>query len=599
MPKGIYKSYYGCKKNQTHPPFTPTQVQKNVRKYFLKVTYPSKILKGLLLYHKLGAGKTCTSILASDEMINVAKITKIYVLTPGSLRRNWLDEYCSMCGFQADYLKKYYTFITYNYSIGWGLDDLDFNDSIVIIDEIHNIINGVINAIKNKNKAQRDSKTAFKIYKKLKTTTCKILALSGTPLYNNIYEWSLLGNLLKPKTFPSVVSVTNGELSFLPENFMSLFNENDDGEVIPKNPLQFNTMLQGIISYYPGKKGDFPDVIHEDPIQVYMTDPQEVFYWEQHVKQNQYRRPPSLALKRRDPVLYGFLSTMAVRANLYQFTRSAGNFYYPEEFREVYVPKNKRQRGEHKSLEDDFVDVSGRKDALVENDGWISKENLQYQPGEEHLPGGKLYNIYSTKIVALLVNILLHFKNKHVVFTYFKNKYGAKLISTILELCGIPTLVYSGDLVDKQRVNVLKTFNSIENRYGQIAKVLLVTGAGAEGISILEARHMHILESGPTPNIIQQAIGRVARYKSHAKLPPEERNVRIWRYWSISKGSNIIVNTTIKNKEGMTEQKSVIIPSGTPTVDQFLFDRGEKKLNSINSFLLLLQKASVTPVPKD
>lgn len=599
MPKGIYSHYFKCKKGEKHPKFTPTKIQKNVVKYFLNVTYPSKTLKGLLLYHKLGAGKTCTSILTSDNMIEQGKITKVYVFTPGSLRKNWLDEYCKTCGVKAEYLKRFYTFITYNYTIGWGLDDLDFDDSIIIIDEIHNIINGVINAIKNKNKAQRDSKTAFKIYKKLKTSNCKILALSGTPIYNNIYEWSLLGNLLKPKSFPSI---DGDKLIFLPEKFMKLFDENDNGEVTPKNPLQFNTDLQGIISYYPGKKGDFPDVIHMDPIQVYMTDVQNDFYWEQHVKQNMYKIPPSQSLKRRDPELYKFLHIMSIRANLYQFTRSASNFYYPPEFREIYVSKNKRQTGAHPENEDDFVDVSGRKDALVENDGWISKENLRYNPedeDEEVKPGGKLYNIYSTKIVALIANILLNFKTKHVVFTYFKNKYGAKLISSLFKLCDVPTLIYSGDLNDKEREKVLRIFNSVENRYGKIAKVLIVTGAGAEGISILEARHMHILESGPTPNIIQQAMGRVARYKSHAKLPPNERKVKIWRYWSVSKDGNTIVKTTIKNKEGQVEDKFVIIPHGTPTVDKFLFDRGEKKLNEINSFLKLLQKATVTPLPRN
>jgi hypothetical protein len=78
----------------------------------------------------------------------------------------------------------------------------------------------------------------------------------------------------------------------------------------------------------------------------------------------------------------------------------------------------------------------------------------------------------------------------------------------------ITSEILSGDLDDKQRTIILNQFNRPENRYGEKIRVLLVREAGSEGIE-----DRHILESSPHATKIKQAIGRVARYKSHIALP--------------------------------------------------------------------------------
>src|SRR3990167_10176351 len=54
--------------------------------------------KGMLLYHKLGSGKTCTAILIADALLEATRIERVFVFTPGSLRQSWYTEYCRMCG---------------------------------------------------------------------------------------------------------------------------------------------------------------------------------------------------------------------------------------------------------------------------------------------------------------------------------------------------------------------------------------------------------------------------------------------------------------------------------------------------------------------
>ena len=142
----------------------------------------------------------------------------------------------------------------------------------------------------------------------------------------------------------------------------------------------------------------------------------------------------------------------------------------------------------------------------TENIGWVDKKQFG-----DH----KLTDIYSRKFMSVITNIVSHWKSKHVVFSFFKSKSGVNMLHALFKMCGIKTEIYSGDISDSKRKKILKEFNSEKNRYGDKIKVLLVTEAGAEGINILEAQHMHILESSTREMKIQQAIGRVVRYKSH------------------------------------------------------------------------------------
>ena len=107
-------------------------------------------------------------------------------------------------------------------------------------------------------------------------SNCRILALTGTPVFNYIWEWPFLGNLLKPGTFTKMIR--HGELDR--EAFMTKFVIDKDGNVKPKNPKMFAKKLRGIVSYFPGRGGGYyPEVIHETPIQVRMTPLQNENYW--------------------------------------------------------------------------------------------------------------------------------------------------------------------------------------------------------------------------------------------------------------------------------------------------------------------------------
>lgn len=68
------------------------------------------------------------------------------------------------------------------------------------------------------------------------------------------------------------------------------------------------------------------------------------------------------------------------------------------------------------------------------------------------------------------------------------------------------------------------------NRYGEVAKVLMITSSGAEGINLRNVRYVHIVEPYWHPSRIDQVIGRARRICSHEDLPEEDRTVEVFMY---------------------------------------------------------------------
>jgi superfamily II DNA or RNA helicase len=549
MPRGIYSN---IKCPSWHKKFNPQEHQILVQKYFALSPF-----KGLLLYHRLGSGKTCTSIITSDTLLKMGKIKHVYVFSPGSLRQGWIKEFCNVCGSFKNELSEKYTFITYNYNVAKELP-ATFDNSLVIIDEVHNLVNSVKN----------QSTVATQIYNKLMKSDCRILALSGTPIFNNVYEWPILGNLLKPGAFPDIIIPEKGVNK---EAFMTLFNVENDGTIVPKNKEAFQNALSGIISFVAGMGSDtYPELIIEPIIKIKMSEEQELKYWKAFNTELTIINygPPKMQLMFTNPAKYAFDKGMWMMAKKRIISRKASNFYYPEQ---VYKDFPERPKD----------DVSPK--------GWVS---LKYFSNNE------LKNIYSPKFAALLNKILDNFNAKHMVFTFFKEQSGVYLLEALIKMCGfngIETAVFSGDLTDAKRVALLKKYNNPLNRWGDQIKVIFVTDAGAEGITLLETQHIHILESDTRENKISQAVGRAVRYKSHYLMPKHLQKVHLWRYWSVSRhqqGDVLTIKTENINDNG---EVAVINKNITvrPTIDEILYDEGKKKMNGINSFLNMLSDASI------
>ena len=75
--------------------------------------------------------------------------------------------------------------------------------------------------------------------------------------------------------------------------------------------------------------------------------------------------------------------------------------------------------------------------------------------------------------------------------------------------------------------------NRKENMDGKLVKVLLGTAVSGEGIDFKRIRQVHILEPWFNQARLDQVEGRSIRNGSHKDLPPEQRNVEIFKYCTI------------------------------------------------------------------
>jgi hypothetical protein len=86
---------------------TPSGEKYPYQKFIREYMRNESPYRGILTYHGLGSGKTCTAIAASEALYSTAN-KKIIVMTPFSLRKNFLKE-VSLCGFRHFRLNNFWT----------------------------------------------------------------------------------------------------------------------------------------------------------------------------------------------------------------------------------------------------------------------------------------------------------------------------------------------------------------------------------------------------------------------------------------------------------------------------------------------------------
>lgn len=238
-----------CDKEEKKEEINFTSYQKFLQEYVLNMKN-----KGILLFHNVGSGKTLTSITMAKNLLDNKKVNRIFVLLPASLKNNYNTEIKKIYGDLEIYP---FTLVSYNANNVIDNKD-DFNDSLVIIDEVQNLISGIYN------KAESN----LFIRNKLKKSNCKIIALSATPVVNSAYEYAILFNILNNKS-----------MNYSPVDFKDKFL--DSSYRIKNKDIIYNE-IKGLASYYQGVNETsevFPKTSIKE-IKLIMKKKQEDFYHE-------------------------------------------------------------------------------------------------------------------------------------------------------------------------------------------------------------------------------------------------------------------------------------------------------------------------------
>jgi hypothetical protein len=140
---------------------------------------------------------------------------------------------------------------------------------------------------------------------------------------------------------------------------------------------------------------------------------------------------------------------------------------------------------------------------------------------------------------------------------------------------------------------------SVESAPKKKLVLFMITAAGAEGITLANVRHVHLMEPHWNPARHDQVIGRAIRLCSHASLPLEERTVRVSFYISVftdaqSKSTEGANNVVLVRRNDMATKRY----EGEPTevfmsTDEYLYETTYEKDVTNKRISLLLKQAAV------
>lgn len=527
--------------------------------------------RGLLVYHGLGSGKTCTAIgmAEASRLYNynsTPKFRKVLLLIPASLKQEpWIKELTGKCGPEKIKnsglfkINQYgYYFIHYN---GQPLKQLKifkssnpFDNSVIIIDEIHNFVNTLPKEIKS---------ARHEIYNMIMNAkNSKLIFLSGTPIMNEPFELSFMFNMLRGfKIFPEDK-----------EKFDKLYLR--DKRFI--NQRLFQRKINGLVSYYKGARDDVFAKKSVKRVFVQMSDYQSRLHdvinkfeenlrsgtvtdVDAHNKANEYTQRQILerqiiTLKRAQALkvrgwlkqelgIKSFGVTEKKQIELFRvFTISNSNFAYPMSVIKMFSRKN------------------------VPNIIKISDEQLKKLPKFDLKKS-------SPKMLKIYEN-LMKSKGPDLIYSRFKSAYGLGVFGKVLQQFGFERFVpkkfkgrvenmekklryvfWTGDTSDEDKIKILEVYNHPENINGQLIKAICLTQAGKEGISLMNVRQVHIMEPWWNLNVIKQIIGRAIRICSHASLPKAERVVTVFNYLSVFEDKKRISPDIFVTKSALNKHK--------------------------------------------
>jgi len=369
-----------------------------------------------------------------------------------------------------------------------------FDDSVIIIDECHNLVNMITNKIKSGEKVE--------LYDDLfNSENSRLLLLSGTPIVNDIFEIGVISNIIRGKI------KDNKNIKF--EDNYSIFNSKflDDDESNIKNKKMLMRRLNGIISYNKG--------INEN---VFAKEINENVYIPFDVNQEEgYLLAEKLSIELSNKVDKKEISDL--------YRRKASNVILPNYLFDNKLLKTKKLKKNNKLIDMNAIDNKKRLlDITITKE--IEKNVINILDNDD-----KPLNIDNDlhKISKKVYNIIKKIKESNgpvLVYSNFEGLYGIRFIEEALKQNNYESYKKNKNTENmngtymkwtgKDRNNDYKNiFNSYENKNGELIKVFLMTSSGKEGINLMGVRQIHIMEPWWNNTLLKQVIGRGIRICSH------------------------------------------------------------------------------------
>lgn len=524
----------------------------------------------LLLYHEVGTGKTCSSVGAIEQIRNENfGFKKALILVKGKpLIDNFINELVFVCTngkyIPSDYenltdmektirtkkmLEDFYEFNTFEIfakKISTLKDSQihnAYNNSIIIIDEVHNL--------RPSDSTKEDKSIYNQIHRFLHIlSNRKILLMSATPMKDKSEEIATVMNLILPSNKQLPIE---GRFA---ERYLS-----DDEIKVPKRSRinELSEYFKGRVSYVKAQQTDIEKVYkgrkikglkHLNVFEDEMSDFQSEIY--------------KKALKQ------DVGDEESIRKGIYNNSRQASLMVFPDEsygneaYRK-YIKEEKR---------------------MVEKDKFTYnfvltrefKEEFEGKNTEEKLDILKRYSIKYAEIIRLLLDS--EGENSFIYIDLVEGS-GSVIFSKLLELFGFTkasgnektegnryALITTKTVTNKMIKSIIKTYNSPNNVHGKLIRVIIGSRMISEGITLKNVQNIHIVTPFWNYGDIDQAIGRGIRAFSHNDLKNE-----------LPEGETVKINV----------YHHVALPESGKSIDLTMYKISEKKDISIKAMEYLIK----------
>jgi superfamily II DNA or RNA helicase len=545
------------------------EFEKTLYQYFISKYVSSYTpYKGILLYHGVGVGKTCSAITLSEGFLanhSMNEEPKIWVIMPSALQTSFKEQIFNQDNSENyDYLanqctgdlyvkmaqilkksnrektdqkikkliksryrlftyEKFATFFEENY-----LDNnIVVNDKVIIIDEAHNI-------------RSKGNSVEKRVYSSLVNAISngknnKLVMLSATPMYDkpeDIYDLLYLldlndnRNILK-QPFPKIFDENNIMNPFA-SSILKKLATNYISYLKGKNPFTFAIKLSPK-DYLPKMKFLKKEMKYESNGKLVDTSYNN---WVDEIED-------SILLSNIGPKQKKYIEDFNSTDENHLFNRHQMNIVFENSIGE-------------KGFSEFFIT---NEDANTLSVSYKTKYKNALYPDKAHL--GK----YSGKFLNIC-NIIQ--KSKGIVVIYSGYLWSGVLpMAVCLEHMGFnregannilknPDIIENPPSYDNNKhpkyciltsdqkeimgnTNIdklIKIINSEDNFDGSQIKVIFVTPVASEGLSFYNVREMHIIDPWFNKNRLEQIIGRGIRNCRHQSLPLEERNVSVFMHAS-------------------------------------------------------------------
>ena len=496
----------------------PTKMELQLPQQFVgQFINPSTPYKGLMIYHKIGSGKTCSGITIAEQWKGKRKIV---VLVPASLIGNFRKEIRDVCGngyvtkaeraildkynqFDPQYkaamkvidkkIDKHYTIMSYNRYIALvQKKKMSLKDTLLIIDEVQNMVS--------------EHGSYYRLLKQSidnAPNDLRVVLLTATPMFDKPMELALTMNLLKlPKPIPIGTQFN--------QQFLTQHTVNNTMEYRSQNLELLKRYLLGYVSYFQGAPQ-------------YTFPTHDIHFVRASMSNYQYRCYRTVIMKEKS---FNTTDIMALPNNFFIGPRMISN---------IAFPKRLVGRAGYLALK--------KKHLLMKNIKTYSNKFYKILRKVKQATGPVF--IYSNfKEYGGILSLLKVFQANG--FKDYKTKgEGSKRFA-----------VWSGDESLQYREEIKFAYNKPKNKDGSTLKVLFGSPAIKEGVSLLRVSQVHILEPHWNWSRLDQVMGRALRYCSHKDLPRVDRHVDIYIYLSTHPKDPLTIDRHIIN---MAKSKKKII----------------------------------------